>query len=402
MRKGKDPIGLEAEAIRQIAARLRTRREEIEQAVLARVYAISDPSLVSDPEYSEGLRSAVTVALELALTAAGGSERHPPPIPPALLVQARVAARSGVDLDTVLRRYMAGNALLGDFVIEAAESQGALRGPVLRRLMRTQASVFDRLLAAVTDEHRRELEDCHAGDEKHQTELVQKLLEGERIDTAALAYELESTHVGVVAKGPEAAGLIRGLGRTLDYRVLLVDRGGGTLWAWLGGRRGIDLEEVRDLASARCPPEVSLAIGEPGEGVEGWRLSHRQACAALPIAMRGSDTVRYADVALIASMFQDDLLAISLRRLYLDPIADGGGGSVLQETLRAYLAAERNVSSAAAVLGVNRHTVSNRLRMVEERLGRPLSSCMADIDAAIRLADLLGVHSAAGFAARLK
>ena len=40
-------------------------------------------------------------------------ERRTPVVPPALLAQARLDARDGVPLDTVLRRYFAGNALFG-------------------------------------------------------------------------------------------------------------------------------------------------------------------------------------------------------------------------------------------------------------------------------------------------
>jgi DNA-binding PucR family transcriptional regulator len=88
-------------------------------------------------------------------------------------------------------------------------------------------------------------------------------------------------------------------------------------------------------------------------------------------------------------MFQDDLLATSLRQLYLEPLAEErDGGETLRETLRAYFAAERNVSSAAAALSVNRHTVTSRLRTIEKRLGRPLSTCATEIDAALRLEDL--------------
>ena len=70
------------------------------------------------------------------------------------MVQARIAARRGVGLDTVLRRYCAGYALFGDFLIE--EAQEALQGPALKRLLRIQASLFDRVIAAVCEEHRRE------------------------------------------------------------------------------------------------------------------------------------------------------------------------------------------------------------------------------------------------------
>jgi hypothetical protein len=39
---------------------------------------------------------------------------------------------------------------------------------------------------------------------------------------------------------------------------------------------------------------------------------------------------------------------------------------------------------------VNRHTVTNRLRIVEERVGRSLTSSGAEIEAALRLHDLDG------------
>jgi DNA-binding PucR family transcriptional regulator len=90
-------------------------------------------------------------------------------------------------------------------------------------------------------------------------------------------------------------------------------------------------------------------------------------------------------------MFQDDLLATSLREIYLAPLAgQRGGGEALIRTLRAYFDAQRNVSSAAAVLGVKRHTVTNRLRTVEDLLNRPLATCANEIDAVLRLEEMNG------------
>jgi hypothetical protein len=43
---------------------------------------------------------------------------------PILLVQARLAARSDVSLDIVLRRYFAGYSLLGDFLVGEADRLG--------------------------------------------------------------------------------------------------------------------------------------------------------------------------------------------------------------------------------------------------------------------------------------
>jgi DNA-binding PucR family transcriptional regulator len=100
--------------------------------------------------------------------------------------------------------------------------------------------------------------------------------------------------------------------------------------------------------------------------------------------------VRYADVALLSSMVQDDLLSASLRELYLLPLDDErGGGVTLRETLRAYFAAGRNGASAAAALNVSRQTITNRLQTVEARVGRSLVDCATTIEVALRLDELV-------------
>jgi DNA-binding PucR family transcriptional regulator len=155
----------------------------------------------------------------------------------------------------------------------------------------------------------------------------------------------------------------------------------------------MDSEEIGRRAQAMSwPSHVSLVVGEAAEGIEGWRLTHRQALAALPVVLRGRQTfTRYADVSLIASMLRDDILTSSLRELYLDPLtSERDGGATLRRTLRAYFSSERNVSSTAAVLGVSRKTVTNRLHVVDERLGRPLSACTAEMEAALRLQQVNG------------
>jgi hypothetical protein len=371
-----------------VHGRLQARRAEIERTVFTRVYALADPGEATDPEYAEGLRAAVPAALAYGLAAIERGAECAPPVPVALLAQARVAARSGVSLDTVLRRYFAGYTLLGDFLIGAAEK--ALSGAALQGLLRTQASLFDRVIAAVTEEYGREAASRVGNSEQRRAERVEKLLAGELLDATGLAYELDAHHLGAIASGPGAVEGILELARPLDRRLLLVPRGEEAVWAWLGGRRPLDSAEIKRLASAEWLGGVSMAIGEPAQGLDGWRLTHQQAGAALPIALRGPESiVRYRDVALLASMLQDDLLASSLRKLYLAPFSgERDGGAVLRETLRAYLAAERNVSSAAAALKVKRHTVTNRLRTIEDRLECSLSGHTAEIDAALRLEDL--------------
>jgi hypothetical protein len=371
-------------------ARLTTRRDEIEQAALARVYSISDPKDTENPEYVEGLRAAVCAAVSYGLAAIDRGAEGEFPVPSVLLEQAKLAARNGISLDTVLRRYFAGYTLLGDFLIEEARAEDSLPSPALQRILRDQASLFDRLIAAITAEYERELEGRGASATGRLAERVRGLLAGELLDTSGLAYDFERWHLGVLAVGMKADEALRHVAKALERRLLHVPVDDGTTWAWLGGRFRLDPPEVDRCVASRGPSQVQLVVGEPGHGMAGWRLTHQQARAALPIALRSSRPyIRYADVALLASTLQDDVLATSLRELYLVPLSKArDGGAVLRQTLRAYFTAERNTSSAAAALGVSRQTVINRLSAIEERIARPLGGCEVELEMALRMESL--------------
>jgi hypothetical protein len=389
-KQGESTVAIRIEEIRRgLTARLRARRAEIEQATLTRVSSISDPQENPDSEYSEGVKAAVGAAIDFGIEAVERSEEYPPPMPTVLLSQARLAARHGIKLETVLRRYLAGYTLLGDFLIEESERCGPLDGASLKRLLRVQAALLDRLIAAVSEEYARETQARPGSAEQRLSERVEGLLEGQRLDISELPYEFEAVHLGLIARGAGVREALRGLPQLLDRRLLIVSRQEKTVWAWLGGRRKLNREELARIA-AELPAQAFLAFGEAGEGLEGWRLTHRQARAALPVALRGSDpVVRYADVALLASMLQDELLATSLRKIYLAPLeAERDGGEVVRQTLSAYFLCERNSASAAAALGVARQTVNNRLRIVEEKIGRSLSSCAGELEAALCLNEL--------------
>jgi hypothetical protein len=371
----------------ELADRLRGRWAEIEQAAMARLHGVSAPSSSIDPAYAEGLRAAASAALAYLLAGVERGDGCSPPPPAAVLIQARLAARNSVSLDTVLRRCFAGFTLFGDFLMQEAEQGELMGGAVPKRLLRTQAALFDRLIAAVTEEYMREAGSRLGSAEERRAEYVRRLLAGEPLDTTELAYDLEAHHLGAIAVGPGAEEEIRTLAGSLDRRLLAIRHSDGAVWAWFGGRHPTDPEELRHLVCGAWPSGISLAIGEPGEGRGDWRLTHRQARAALPIALRSADPlVRYAEVALLASVRQDDLLATSLRQLYLVPLeSERDGGEVARVTLRAYFAAERNASSAAALLGVSRQAVNNRLRAIEELLGRPLGVCGTEMEIALSL-----------------
>jgi hypothetical protein len=91
---------------------------------------------------------------------------------------------------------------------------------------------------------------------------------------------------------------------------------------------------------------------------------------------------------LLAAALEDEALGASLVDFLAPLRSRPDGGAALLRTLRAYLDAECNGSSAASALKVRRQTVGNRLRLVEHLLDRPLRSCLAELDVALRLVDL--------------
>jgi hypothetical protein len=378
------------EARTVVAARLRERLPEVQAAVATRVYSIADPHEVADPAYVEGLKAALAAAVEYRLAVLELGERRAPAVPEVLLAQARLDARDGVALDTVLRRYFAGNTHFGDFLVEEAE-RAEVPSAELRGLLREQATLGDRLLAAVSAEHAREAANRPSGSARERRrEIVKSLLAGELVDHSEIDYDFDGHHLALMAKGDGVEELMREVAIRLDRRLLVVQREEEAKWAgWLGGRRELGAEEALRVLGETSPTGAFVAVSEPAEGLAGWRFSHLQAKAALAIAERRREpVVRYGDVAVLASILRDDLVAGSLRRLYLEPLAQSrDNGKVARETLLAYFEAERNISSTAAALGVDRRTVRNRLSAIEGLLGRPLRGSMADLEIALRLDD---------------
>jgi hypothetical protein len=385
-----------------VLARLYARREEIEEAIFARVRGlVFEPLGERDMEYLDGLRATVAVAVGYGLSGIEQSKAGLVSVPGEVLAQARLAARRGISLDAVLRRYIAGNALLWDYIMqEATRAELAGEGEGLREMLRAQSSLLDELVIVVARAHTSELQRTNGSGELRLEEQIRMLLAGRPVELAGFGYDLGGEHLGIIAVGPGCEEVLGGLADALGCGLLCVPRERETVWAWLAcAPQTAELE--RALAPQGSIPEsargvrdvsvgVMFAVGEPARGLAGWRLTHHQAQAALLVARRRRRRLTcYGDVALLAAALKDHTLARSLVDLYLSPLQDSrNSGPVLRRTLRAYVGAECNATSAAAALGVVRRTVENRLRIAEERLGRSLHPCPAELKVALDLEDL--------------
>lgn len=374
----------------ELAARLRARSAEIEDAVYNSVRRMADPVEKDDPEYRAYLRATVAEAIDYALLGIERGEGWVGPIPEAALVQARRAARTGVKLDAVLRRYAAGDRLVGEFVVDEASQ---MPSEAMRPLVRAVGPHVDRMMAAVATEYMDELERIRRSPAQRVAERVQRLLTADSpVDAARLDYALDTWHLGLVITGSRPEIAARTLSTGLKRQLLIVPQGGDSAWVWLGGRERLAVTEVERYLATGVLGDVTLAVGEPRFGLEGWRLTHYEARAAHQVMLRRPQPlIQASDVVLIAAVLRDELLAKSLRETYLAPLDEhGDSGMGLRETLRAYFDAGFNAATAAAALEVDRHTVQRRLRKVEEALGRLLHSCHAEIEVALLLEELDG------------
>ncbi len=375
-----------------LAKRLRARQLEIEEAIFERICSTPMPAS-ENAAYAVGLRDTVAAVLDYSLTSIEHGDESPGPIPPAAVEQAHRAAHSDVGLDIALLRYTVGHRLLVEIIMEEASSGDALQQrSLLRGVLQLQGSLLEHLQMAIAREYKQERVRVVHNARRGDLDIVQKLLAGGSVDTSGFNYVFDDTwHLGVIVVGARAAMTVHELADRLRRYLLQVSCGDGTIWAWLGGERKLTSTDVERELSTDGIGEVSLAIGEPGKGIEGWRLTHQEAQAALMVALRKPQVfTRCADVALEAAVLRDDVMAKLLVDTYLSPLDDLRiGRRVVRETLRAYFDAGHNVNMTAKALGVDRRTVWYRLDKVERRLGSPIKRCHAELAIALRLEELL-------------
>jgi hypothetical protein len=374
-----------------IVARLERRLPEMEEVILTRTSAVSGAELEGDAEYRHGLRGAIEASVGFGLAALERGEERCGEPPAAVGAQARLASRRRVGLQVVLCRYAAGYSALSDFLMQEMSVEDSGVSPAeLYQLQRELTVIFDRLVNEVSSVY--EEESRHTPPSERRARRLRRLLAGELVDTTDLDYDLDAWHLGAVATGPGGARLLREAASDLDRRLLILSGATDeTVYGWFGGPREFEPRRLEGLAGVAGPGRALLAIGAPAQGLRGWRVTHRQALAAMSVAVRRPRPLtRYPDVALLAAVLADQDLVEFLTQTYLAPLTtERDGGEVLRRTLRAYFAASRNVSSTAAALGVSRKTVDNRLRMIEARLGSHVAASAVDFEVGLALDQLV-------------
>jgi hypothetical protein len=223
-----------------------------------------------------------------------------------------------------------------------------------------------------------------AGSERGFSHRVDAVLDGAVTDLPTaermLGYRLANHHVAVVVWFDDSLGrpsdmlaAERGLRAFPGVRdVLVVAKDEGTLHCWLSAPDEAPIDEW--IAIAREPRRARrVAFGEPGMGIEGFRLSHLQALAAgrvLAAARPEADSVaRYRDVSTISFMVDHPTEArVWVGEILGDLAGPGAERERLRHTLHVFLEEGEDAVATGRRLFVHRNTVKYRLDQARRNL----------------------------------
>jgi PucR C-terminal helix-turn-helix domain/GGDEF-like domain len=384
------------EALGELAAELRDEIPELVEKGLQQMHEEIPEFFVrdDDPDFADVYRRSYIEQLHFIFDRLARDRdlegREPPPH---AAEEARMTANLGIKLGPLLLGYRIAQRLIFEVAMDKCRELSAdqvVRDSVLRVTSRWLFAYIDWLTPRMTEVYERERDLLLRDRDRRKRQLVRDLVDGQPVDTGQLGYSLHGEHLGVIAWGQEPERALLALRDATGLALLTVAGTDATAWGWLGATTlgHTELRAVRDFAP---PASAHLAIGEPGQGLEGFRVSYRQAWNTYRLSRgRGDPVTWHSDVTLLALTLQDTALAREFVLRELGPLAERDErNELLRDTLKAYFATGQNAASAAAALGVHDRTVLYRLRSIEDRLGRPILARREELGVALRLAPII-------------
>ena len=374
------------------------------------------PELGTDEEMRQATyastESNVRLFLEVAATQTDPGEVN---LPPAAIEYARQFVRQGVTLDALLRAYHMGQARFvsrWNDAVNASLPDGPARTEAVEQGATLTLAFIATLMRALVQRYADERDRWVRSAAAVRADVVRALLAGEPIAeqqaSRQLGYPLERNHLAFVVWSERSAdddeatdlGALERTASEFAARLgksapLLVQVGRRLVAGWIGGYEEIDLVMK---GRVQLPPGaaagVRLAVGSPGSGRDGFIRSYHEARHARRVAeLKARAAARvtiYHQVALtaLASTDLDQARAFVVREL--GPLAtDDDSALRLAATLRVYLEERSSPSRTARRLGVHANTIPNRIRAIEDLLGHPADSRVAELLVALRLAPLV-------------
>ncbi|MFI6362192.1 PucR family transcriptional regulator [Nocardia sp. NPDC050630] len=367
-----------------------------------------EPELRGDSRVESLLRASVTGNVVIALHIYElGLDIDEIDAPAEALEYARRMAQRGTSITALLRAYRIGQRLFNDHMlgeITATTNDLDLVTAAVAEMTDRSFAYIDRVSQQVVTAYQDERDRWLQNQMAVRTARVRSILSGQRVDPGdserALGYRLDRTHLGLVVWSDAGVDQLRAakqVATTIAEQVscqgqpLLIPADESTLWAWLP-----QPELEVDPAAVSTPRATWVTVGRPAAGLEGFRLTHRQATQAQAVAMSAPEPQRAsvscsAQVGPIALMCSD----LAATRAWISEILgslarDDDATAQLRETARVFLETNGSFQTTAELLVLHRNTVQYRIRKAETVLGHSLREGRLDVEVALLACRWLG------------
>jgi hypothetical protein len=328
---------------------------------------------------------------------------------------ARRLAQRNVDAAALVRAYRVGQARFVRLFLEELDRQAdgdRIDSGTTTRAVEQISEYIDQVVGRLLPVYEQERTGWLQNRSAMLASRVRSVLDGGRVDVdrlqTQLGYRLRQNHLGLIlwvdAQHADvdplrilhdlADALARAAGSADAPLFVLCDD--ASAWAWLPLGTG-DAPSPVDLAAivTKAPAPTSAAVGVAGNGVEGFRRTHRQAGSAQAVALAAgpirAPVTPFAEVAPIAMMCADvdslrDWVRETLGALALASERNEG----LRETARIFLHTGGSYTATTDQLFLHRNTVQYRIRQAEELRGRSLGEARLDAELALLACHWLG------------
>ena len=395
-----------AELARRIARVFLDEPADLMAEVHAAVSAAADEPLRSEPVLAAEV--AASTRANVLHWAAGIQKdpggRVPANLSPEVLGIAREAFRRGIE-QTVYTTYHAGQNVVWAYWMRTAfslSSDPAVLRQVLEAGSTSVSDFVSDMVAALSEQLRREREELARSSHARRFEVVSLILESAPITTARastqLGYDLRRRHTAAALwtdpRHPDQAALAQAaeaLGpATGAAQVLTVIASSSSVWVWLATAADADAGTI--TAATAAYPAVRVAVGPPGSGAGGFRRSHFDAVATQRLMSRrpGLRVARFADVQLVTLAIGDEQRAREFVTRTLGNLASAD--PELRDTLAVYVREQFSAARTARALYTHRNTVLNRLQRAERLLPLPLAGHGVEVGVALDIAQWLGTQ----------
>jgi DNA-binding PucR family transcriptional regulator len=316
-----DPSAL----LSRVAATLNPRAGDLAGLLLARILD-EQPELSGDGPLVDSLAASVQDNVSTVLRVFQmRPARDSVTAPAAALDYARRLAQRGVPISVLLRAYRLGQAAFHQAMLAEISTLGIDADTVAVAASELSTVTFDyvdRISEDVVAAYQQERDNWMRNRIAARSARVMAMLNSAQVDVSdvekTLGYPLGQTHIGIVAWSADPSVGVDHLTRLERVVASLAATAGclrpplfvapddSTVWAWLA-RTSTD---ALDVSLAEVQDGVYVALGDPAAGVDGFRLTHRQARRAQVVVLaadpsRREQVTAWREVGAIALMCDD-------------------------------------------------------------------------------------------------